>query len=172
MSTERSNACVLMAHCILAQTVRAEGCHKAPAAIKEIVQFCLDNDVNMIQMPCPETLSPCGGLPRDPHGKKWYEAAGLRDTCKLIARGQANYAKILTDAGKNIVAIIGVEFSPACSTVQGSNSPYRQYGIYMEEFENELSARGINPITISLNPAWSKRTGQDLKKLKMELEKS
>ena len=160
MIVERSEHCVLLAHCILAQTVRADGCEKVPAAVRRVVEFCLDNDLNMIQMPCPETRF-CG-LPREPHGKKWYEQQGLRKICRIIAAEQAVYARQLVDAGKIILAIIGVEFSPACSTVKNNNSVYRQHGIYMEELEVALEIRGLCIPAISINPDWRNRLERDL----------
>lgn len=162
---ERSDNFVLMSHCILAQATRAEGCEKSPSAIDYVVRFCLDNEINMVQMPCPETLFPLGGLPRDPHGKKWYEANGFRAFCKELVKSQVAYAKLLTDAGNNIVGIIGVHFSPACSTIKDSGSVYMQHGIYMEELELALADVELYPKFISTNPDWHNRLAMDLSSL-------
>ena len=157
---------VLMSHCILAQTTRADGCAKAPAAIRVVINFLLEHEINMIQMPCPETLFPLGGLPRDPHGKKWYEQAGFRDFCKSLAPSQAEYAHKLIKAGNNLLGIIGVHFSPACSTIKDSGSVYMQYGIYMEELEIAFGRLGMEPpLTISVNPDWHNKLHQDLQSL-------
>lgn len=165
MSDARSNRCVLVSHCLLAQTVRAEGCAKRPAILREVVNFCADNGLNIIQMPCPELLF--SGLPRDQHGKKWFEANGFRPHCSEIAKAQAEYAAMLQTAGKEIVAVIGMEFSPACSTIEGNKSPYRQHGIFMEELKGALSGAGISPVFISINPDWRNKMAAELDKLRV-----
>ena len=52
-----SSKCVFVSHCVLAQTVRAEGCAKSPAVIREVVDFLVENEINIFQMPCPELLT-------------------------------------------------------------------------------------------------------------------
>ena len=81
MSDVRSKDCVFVSHCMLAQGVMANGLVKHfPGPVRPVLQFCLDHDINIIQMPCPETLCASGGLGRDPRGKKWYEQNGMRET--------------------------------------------------------------------------------------------
>ena len=112
----RSKKCVFVSHCLLAQAVVAQGLAKISAAsVKPVIQFCLDNDINVFQMPCPEVLCPGGGLRRDLHGKAWYEKNGLRETSSEIAEEQVNYIVKLIRDGFEVLAIIGLEFSPACA---------------------------------------------------------
>ena len=66
-----------------------------PAMMRPVVEFCLANDINIIQMPCPETNCAAGGLGRQPHGKSWYERNGLRETAANIAAGQLDYMERL-----------------------------------------------------------------------------
>ena len=131
---KRSTKCVFLSHCLLAQTVRAKGLAKHFAAtVKPVIQFCLDHDVNMVQMPCPEVLCPAGGLGREPHGKTWYEERGLRLTCAVIAKTQAAYARELVDQGCQVLAIIGMEFSPACAVtyLNKGRALHRDQGIFI-----------------------------------------
>lgn len=156
--------CVVISHCILAQTVRAEGCATAPASVRQVIEFCLDHEINMIQMPCPETLFPKGGLGRPGHGKKWYEAQGFREFCEPLAVSQAEYCKRLADAGKIILGLIGVEFSPACSTVDAG--VYRQTGIFINTLRTALTAVGLPQFPmISVNPKWRDKLARDLQSL-------
>src|SRR5580698_10072479 len=137
----RSHQYVLLSHCLLAQGVRAAGLAKYfPAAVKPVVQFCLDHDINMIQMPCPETLCPAGGLVRGPHGKTWYERAGLRETSKAIAAAQVKYVRELLGAGNVILAVIGMEFSPACAINYMNRGAriHKDKGIFIEELQAAL----------------------------------
>src|SRR6266571_3777814 len=63
----RSQRCLVLAHCLLAQCVRAEGLAKYfPGPVVPVLQFCISNEINIVQLPCPETLflNSAGGLPR------------------------------------------------------------------------------------------------------------
>lgn len=164
----RSTRFVFMSHCLLAQSVRAAGLAKYfPAAVKPVVQFCLDNDINMIQMPCPETLCEAGGFGRQPHGKAWYEKRGLRKKCTEIANDQAAYARKIVDAGNEILGIIGVEFSPACAVTYLNRGPviYKDQGIYVEELRVALKERGLVLPLIGVNMRGMKKLARDLASL-------
>jgi predicted secreted protein len=121
----------------------------------------------MVQLPCPETafIQGCGGLPRDPHGKKYYESLGFREHCASIGRAQAAYLKQLTDAGVQILGIMGMEFSPACAVNYLNRGPViiSDQGIFVEELKRELLALGLTVPFIGVNQ-------RALKKLKRELD--
>jgi predicted secreted protein len=135
-----------------------------PAVVKPIIQFCLDNEINIIQMPCPETLCMSGGLDRKPHGKKWYEANGLREISTTIAKQQATYMRDLTNNGFTILAVIGVEFSPACAVtyLNKGRSIHKDKGIYVEELEKALEAVGLDIKFIGISQRWQKKMVVDL----------
>lgn len=159
---------MFLSHCLLAQGVRAEGLAKYfPAAVRPVVEFCLENEINIIQMPCPETLCAAGGLGREPHGKAWYEKNGLRETAKKIAEGQASYMRELTGAGFHILAIIGMEFSPACavSLLNRGRRIIRDQGIYVEELRAELERANLEIPFVGVNQRALKKLERDLKAL-------
>lgn len=164
----RSRRCVFLSHCLLAQAVRAKGVAKYfRAAVKPVVQFCLDNDINMIQMPCPETLCPAGGLGREPHGKAWYEKRGLRTTSTAIAKEQAAYMKSLIENGMHVLAVIGMEFSPACAVTYLNRGTriVKGRGIYIEELRDEMSNLSIEVPFIGVNQRWLKKLDKELNQL-------
>lgn len=164
----RSRRCVFVSHCILAQCVRAEGLAKYFAGpVKPVVQFMLDNDINIMQMPCPESICAAGGLGRDPHGKKWYEDRGLRETAAKIAHGQVKYMKALVDQGYQILAIIGMEFSPACAVNYLNRGPVivKDSGIYIEELRRELDAASLSIPMMGVNQRALKKLDKDLRSL-------
>ena len=174
MADIRSRNCVFVSHCILAQGVMADGLVKHfPGPIKPILQFCLDNDIAIMQMPCPETLCAAGGLGRMPHGKQWYEKNGLRNVSREIAAGQAAYMQRLSNGGFHILAIIGVEFSPACAVTFLNRGPaiYRDQGIYVEELRRAMKERDIEVPFMGISPRWHKKMVVDLQKL-LELPRS
>lgn len=170
----RSKRCVFVSHCILAQGVMAEGVvKKFPAMVKPVIQFCLDHDINIMQMPCPETLCASGGLGRSPHGKKWYEQRGLRETSREIAVGQAEYMRRLADGGFAILAVIGVELSPACAVNYLNRGPslQRAEGIYVEELKDAMKVQGLEAIRfIGVHQRWGKKLMRELDEMLLSAE--
>lgn len=168
MADIRSRDCVFVSHCILAQCVMAEGVVRShPAIIRPVVEFCLANDINIIQMPCPETNCSTGGLGRPPRGKAWYERNGLRETAAGIAAGQLDYMERLRRGGMDILAVIGVEFSPACAVtyLNKGRSIVRDEGILIEELRRGMTARGLDIPFIGVAAKWERRMERDLQAL-------
>jgi predicted secreted protein len=135
-----------------------------PALIKPVVQFCLDHDINIMQMPCPETLCAAGGLPRVPHGKAWYEKQGLRATARQIAINQAQYMRKLVDTGTMVLAVVGVEFSPACAVnyLNQGRTIQRGEGIYVEELKAALLTNKLSIPFLGISQRWQRKMGRDL----------
>jgi len=164
----RSSQYVFVSHCILNQGIMAQGVvRNFPCMITPVVQFCLDNQINMIQMPCPESLCASGGLGRSPHGKKWYEERGLRDTAREIAIQQVNYVTRLIDDGGTILGFIGMEFSPACAPtyLNKGRTIQRDKGIYIEELQAELKRRKLDISFIGVGQRWLKKLQRELQAL-------
>ena len=165
MTDIRSRRCVFVSHCLLAQGIMAQGIVKNyPAVVRPIVEFCLDNDLNILQMPCPESRCPAGGLVREPHGKQWYEENGLRTTARTIAEEQVGYMHMLEGQGFEILAVIGVDFSPACAVNYLNQGPriYSDQGIYVEELRRCLGERNMNVHFVGVNQRWHKKLRADL----------
>ena len=161
----RSNKCVFISHCLLAQAVMAKGLVKlSPAIVKQVVQFCMDNDINIFQMPCPELLCAAGGLGRDVHGKSWYEKNGLRKSSSVIAKEQVNNMVKLTRAGFEVLAVIGLEFSPACAPnyLNKGRRIVKGKGIYIEELERELKLQKLQVPFVGVNQRWTRKLEKQL----------
>jgi len=161
----RSQKCVFVSHCLLAQVVRAKGLVKvSPAIVKQVIQFCMDNEINVFQMPCPESLCTAGGLGRDVHGKAWYEKNGLRETSSEIAKEQVDYMAKLIRAGFEVLAIIGLEFSPACapSYLNRGQRIVKGKGIYIEELERELKLQELRIPFIGVHQRWTRKLEKQL----------
>lgn len=168
MTDIRSKNCILVSHCILAQMVMAEGLVKTfPAMVKPVIQWALDNDVNIVQMPCPETQCGAGGLGRGPAGKKFYEENGLRDISNSIAVEIVSYIEKLKENGNNILAIVGVDFSPACAVnyLNKGRTIVHDQGIYVEELKKNLEEKDISIDFIGISQRWHKKMIKDLDNL-------
>lgn len=118
-------------------------------------------------MPCPESRCAAGGLGRDPHGKVWYERNGLREVAKTIADGQVDYMLELTKAGYRILAILGVEFSPACAVNYLNRGPIitKDRGILVEELQRGLRERKLNIPFIGVNQRALKKLARQLNEM-------
>jgi predicted secreted protein len=165
---KRSYKCIFISHCLIAQAVMAKGLVKtSPAIVEPLLQFCLTNDVNIFQMPCPEILCESGGLKRDMRGKAWYEKNGLREICKDLAKKQVDYMSYLGYNGFNILAVIGVEFSPSCAPtfLNKGRMIVRDKGIFIEEIERELSTQNLKLPIIGVNQKWHKKLKSQLDSL-------
>ena len=153
---------------MLAQCVMAEGVAKHFAGmVKPVVDFCMRNDINIIQMPCPETICAAGGLGRPPRGKVWYENHGLRQTSAQIAKTQAEYIARLLAAGIDIVGVVGMDFSPACAVnyLNRGRSIVKGEGIYIEELRREFTQHGIVVPFVGVSGKWQKKMVRDLSAL-------
>lgn len=140
---------------------------KYPAVVRPLIQFCMEHDLNILQMPCPESRCSAGGLVREPHGKLWYEKNGLRAAARTIAVEQVNYMRSLINEGFEILAIIGVDFSPACAVTYLNRGPaiYRDQGIYVEELRKCLAEAQFDVPFVGVNQRWHKKLLTDLNKL-------
>ena len=49
----RSRRVVFLAHCLLNQNAISDGTAVYPAAFRELVQFFLEHQVGIVQLPCP-----------------------------------------------------------------------------------------------------------------------
>ncbi len=162
----RSKTCVLVSHCILAQGVMAEGLVKIfPAVFKPVLKFCMDHDINVFQMPCPELCCEAGGLGRQARGKAWYEKEGLRQISRRIAEEQVASMIQLTQAGFTVLAIIGVEFSPACAVgyLNRGRSIVKDKGIYVEELQRTLGEEGLDVAFIGVHHRWVRKLEKELR---------
>jgi len=138
----RSNRVVLISFCLLCQAYQAEGIVRDhPAAVKPVLDVLLDRDVNMVQLPCPETLF--SGLRRQPAGFGFYDTPEFRRHCSDLAEGILQTVRTMTDGGLQILAVIGVEFSPSCAVkYQYSGRLVKRRGLFMEALDTCLTGAG------------------------------
>jgi len=151
----RSNRVALLPFCLLCQAYQAEGIvRKFPAVVTPVIAFLATHDVNMLQMPCPESLyGGLGtGLGRKPRSFAQYDTPEFHEHCRCLAQEMTSTARTLVSHGFEITAVLGVEFSPSCAVnLQYVGHAVRRAGIYMsclmEQFaESELktSFMGVN----------------------------
>ena len=141
---KRSKKVIFAVHCLLNQNARAKTVAKCPGAVKEFLQYCIDNDYGIIPIDCPQLKFE--SLDRPPETKEFYnngisrrasrEAIGR--PIKQIIMYQKNHYKIC--------GIFGVEGSPTCGAIKthlkdknGKSISVKSPGIFFEELKPVLN---------------------------------
>lgn len=154
----RSKRFVLVPFCVLSQAFHAKGLVKYDwgGVVKPIVQTLMDFDVNIIQMPCMETLFMGGtaaGLNREPKGMKHYDTPEFRDFCRSKAQEVVEQIDGIVQNGYEVSAILGMEYSPSCA-VKVQYPPRKDQtnrGVYMQELIRMVEERGMDIPVLGIN---------------------
>jgi uncharacterized protein YbbK (DUF523 family) len=125
----RSGRVVFLAHCLLNENTRYLGGAVRGGAVREIVQQCLDLDIGIVQLPCPEQHAWGGVL------KRWlllvYGWQGTllfrlrrilvplalwhtRRIYRKLARNTAAQIDDYQKSGFTVLGVVGVDGSPSC----------------------------------------------------------
>ena len=153
----RSRKVVFVAHCLLNQNAISDQTAVYPAAFRDVVDFFLERDVGIVQMPCPELC--CLGLDRgDPAGgTREVTVENTRIRAAMADPGPHEMLMRLADLvllqireyhkhGFQILGIVGANRSPNCGvdTTSADNQELPGRGLFMEELERRLTARGLS----------------------------
>ncbi|WP_240838801.1 CD3072 family TudS-related putative desulfidase [Acidaminobacter sp. JC074] len=137
---ERGKRIVLVSHCILNQNSVVKPLARAKGAYKTIVDVINNENIGILQLPCPELIHL--GLKRPPMSKEAYDTKAYRDLCKDLLSTIMIQLKAYRQVGYEIVGLIGIDESPTCSL---SNK-----GILMEELFKCLQIEKIDLRHISV----------------------
>lgn len=147
---ERSKKVAFVAGCMLCQAIRAQGVSiKFPAAVTPIIEFLMKNKVNIIQMPCPEIKY--GNVIRKAARKEDYDNPEFRKICGEYAKQVVDIIKKLRKANFEIIAILGIENSPACGVTlvfRKGRGRVHEAGVFIEELRKLLSSENLQDIPI------------------------
>lgn len=152
MKDVRSKKVAFLAYCLLDQNARARGIAKYPAAVFELVETFMANEVGMVQMPCPELQY--GGFDRAPRPRNWYDNETFRGVCRKCAEQVAEQVKKYVKNGYQVVSIIGVEYSPSCAVkvlpvIENEKRRWvKGKGIFIEKLLEELGVRRLHNILV------------------------
>ncbi len=163
----RSRELVFLPACAICQAFMAQGIVKSGARgmLRPLIEFLADQDVNLVQMPCPETTfqGEEAGLRRAPKGYSQYDTAKFRKHCSTLAKQTAGLAHAFTANGYTVKAVIGIENSPSCAVFgQRSRRGYNpKPGLFIEALRKSLTDLGLSVAML----------GVDRKNLEQELPK-
>ena len=158
MIDKRSKYFVLVPFCLLAQAYQAQGLVKYEwtSSIKPFVKLLIDNDINIIQMPCTES-SYKNNLIRDPRGLKKYD--------EEIANKVAQEIQQIINSNYKVIAILGIEQSPSCCVnyIYTNNGNEKRKGIFMQKLADKIKDYNI-PI-IGINRKYINKSLKELETL-------
>ena len=126
-------------------------------------------------MPCPEVQlgGYKAGLKRSPKGIDEYDTPEFREICEQCASETAELIKAITANKYEIVAIVGMEFSPSCATnLQYSNiGTFHRPGLFIEALDRKLKQEKIDIPFIGINRRGIKKSQERIKQLFCKQEK-
>jgi len=153
----RSKRVVFIAHCILNQNAKLDGCAHYPGAIREVAEVILASGCGVAQLDCPELVQlgldrgASGDLPRtidseDTRIAELMEAASGRACCRGIAERMAQQAEQYVRNGFEVVGLLGVNGSPSCGveTSWSSGVETEAQGVLIREVKAACARRGLD----------------------------
>lgn len=162
----RSKKFVFVPFCLMAQAYQAQGIVKYEwkSSIKPIMQLLLDNDINIIQMPCTEATFN-NALIREPMGISKYNTEEFNAHCKEKADEVVNQIKNIINSGYEVIGILGIEQSPSCCVnyIYTNKGNEKRKGIYIEKIYEGIKKYNI-PI-IGINRKYIRKSLEELEKI-------
>lgn len=152
----RSKKVVFVAHCILNQNSISDGTANFPAADIKAIKLFFDNDIGIVQMPCPELL--CLGLDRGNvyGGQNEVVVENTRIRKEMLKPSSESKLDILVEQvveqieqylkhGFQVVGVIGMNRSPCCGvdTTSNMNEEIKGEGVYISRIKEKLQKAGI-----------------------------
>ena len=169
----RSRKVIFTAHCFLNQNSISDGTAVYPACFKGLIDCLTENDIGIIQMPCPELM--CLGLDRKNPAGADSPVTAENTRIRRVILEEDNYARLeqLADLvifqileyrkhDFDILGIIGANRSPNCGveTTSDNDEEVPGKGLFMELLGKKLSENGI------VLPMWGIKSDEDLEKIK------
>jgi len=153
----RSRRVVFVAHCILNQNAKIDGCARCPGAMRELVSELVDADLGIVQAPCPELM--CLGLDRgavtsaectveseDTRVGRLMAEGEASARCDALARDVAWQAQEYARHGFQVVGLIGVNGSPTCGVERNwrEGAEREEPGVFVRQVRERLLAAGMD----------------------------
>ncbi len=168
MMDNRSKRFIFVPFCLMAQAYQAQGIVKYDwkGTIKPIMQLLIDNEINIIQMPCAESLYN-DNLIREPKGLSKYDTLEFNNHCDYLAEIGFKQIKNIIDAGYEVMAILGIEHSPSCciNYIYTNKGMEKRKGLFIDKLFNKLQKENIKIPMIGINRKYIKKSLDELSKI-------
>lgn len=146
---KRSKKIIFAVHCLLNQNARAQRVAKCPGAVKEFLEFCLENNYGIVPIDCPQLMFE--PLKREPETKEFYDNKESRKVSRQVIEKVIKQIKKYQRNGFQVCGIFGVEGSPTCGAVKthirnndGKSVSVNEPGIFFEELDKALNKNKLN----------------------------
>ena len=130
----RQKKLVVTAHCVLNQNAVVREWERAPGAFNKLVKVLLEENVGILQLPCPEMAYL--GEERPPKTKEEYDTPPYRVLCQQLPAPLIKQLEDYDQQGYQIIGLLGISQSPSCDTLS-------EKGIFMEELMDQLEKKNI-----------------------------
>ncbi len=160
---KRSKKFAFVPFCFFAQGIRAEGIVKRyPSVITPIANLLIREEINIIQMPCPEI--DYEGIKRKPASKQKYNNKEYREVCRGYAEKIISLAKKLDQNNYQVLFILGLENSPSCAVdyLFEQGRKLKGSGVFIEELKNEMEREKVFIPLIGINIQGIKKTAEKI----------
>ena len=162
MRINRSKKVILLAHCILNGNAKVQGLCKYPSSITELITILLENEIGIIQLPCPEMMT--YGVKRWGHVREQFNTPYFRNECQRIMMPIIDQLKDYIKNDYKVAGVIGIEGSPSCGVNKSCSGAWggeisgdqdildrinklesvSKPGIFMEEIKELLNKNNIS----------------------------
>lgn len=114
------------------------------------MQLLLDNDINIIQMPCAE-VEFGNNLIREPKGIGKYDTKEFNEHCEKLATKVSKQLKQLLISDYEVIAILGIEQSPSCCVnyIYTNKGMEKRMGLFMGKLYEKIKDLNIHIIGIN-----------------------
>lgn len=157
----RGKKILVISHCIINQNSVVLPYGREMKAFKEMIEYCLENNIGFIQLPCPELKQL--GLKRWGHLKTQLNFPSYKRVCSELLKDVVEELEEYISNGYEILGVCGIKGSPTCGVSltcigewQGEISQYssieeakarvkmvNEKGIFMEIFHKVLEKKKI-----------------------------
>ena len=146
----RSKKVVFAAHCVVNQNARHVDCADFPAMMEPLVEFFQEEELGIIQLPCPELMALGLGRDRDvPPLDTIREALELpeaHERLRYLIDDIVHQIKEYQFQGFEVVGILGKNGSPACgvetTSLPGGQAPGE--GVFVRLLRDRLQVEGLD----------------------------
>lgn len=170
---DRGGRILLVIECLLNQNARDQGAATCPAMNQPLIELCLQHEVGLLQLPCPEVHA-LGWTRQRRQGQSIRAALDTADgrvRCHELARQTTQRVLQYMDAGFLVMAVIGGnEQSPGCAVHHAvADDPLSTLtadsGLLMTALQREFERQNIAIPIITLRDADAGKISSDLQRL-------
>ncbi len=162
----RSKKFVFIPFCLIAQAYQAKGIVKYEwiSSIRPFIDLLLDNDINIIQMPCAEAEFK-NSLIRVPKGISKYDTEEFNKHCEKLANKVSSQIRNIISSDYEVIAILGIEQSPSCCVnyIYTNRGMEKRMGLFMQRLYENI--KDLNIPIIGINRKYINKSLNELNKI-------